>query len=701
MNRTQQLVAWARTSPTARIILCLTCIWMSLLAVFGLGGVFGAPVGLNIHPTGEDRVWTDLLDMPGFRTHRSWWAIASRNPLAPWWYEATGVLTALTPSGLFLAKKIVELIMALAASLLLFEILDRKRLGVSLGLGALILTWNFSGYVEQILFVMHIGLGVSLLAAYCYLRFIKTQRKTYQWLLAGLAAYFVALGTYTIQCGTPLAILALGLAFVDKTEPDPKRAARAATFWDVTYFLFVFVLYSMVWITTSGSTSSYFKLNAKLFLSNAWTSIVNLVWHQDTTDLVRTLRDHWSSSFLLITFGLSFCLSMAIMKWISRREPADSDNHSTIASRVSPALLLAIIAASIAIPTFAIEAMSTTWYPGSRSRMIQQVFQPLFYLVIVLAFAQVLLRTSFARQRFAYLSLSALFALGTVFAFEHNRKLLDLSHFEDQLVSHLKELANTEDQPSHFVVRIDAPDWYGGRNNELNRILMRQSFQSDLVSLDAVFPGVADPAQSVRLESEESGVYLPSIKRTVPYQDIRFGSFDGKQFTLLDPLREYPFEKFQVVDQRDVRAERPRLVAVSGARGNFHFEFDQQVPGRGWSVPEVSAVGESFVWMSASTATVEFEQPSNTALRLQFRLLQPAAVEARDSLECALRDEPLAMRVIDKTDNKWTYEATIPSTDQDQLTSLSFKVRKQTIPMISGRKLAIPFDWIDIQSIPQ
>ncbi len=701
MNRIEKVNLWVRTSPTAWIAITLTCIWLMMLAAFGIGGLIGAPVGLNIHPTGEDRVWTDLLEMPGFRTHRSWWAIASRNPLAPWWYEATGILTAATPAGLFFSKKIVELFMAIAASALLFEIFNRKQLALCVGFGALILTWNFSGYVEQILFVMHIGLGMSLLAAYCYLRFVKTQRKTYQWLLAALASYFIALGTYTIQCGTPLAILALGLAFVDHSDANPKRAARVKTFWDVMYFGIVFVLYSMVWITTSGSTSSYFKLDVSLFLSNAWKSIANLVWHQDMMDMSRTLRENWSLSFLVATVAVSFVLAMGIMKWLSNREKSMPKDDSVVANQFSPIWLLVVLGASIAIPTFAIETMSTTWYPGSRSRMIQQVFQPLLYLVLVLVIARSVSRYVLTYESSVKVWLSAIIALGTMLAWEHNRKLCELSSFEDSLVANLRQLVSEKDQPSRFVVRIDAPDWYGGRNNELNRILMKQSFESDLVSLDAIFPGPADPSTSLRLEADESGVYLPSIKGVVPYNEVKFASFDGKSFEIIDVADEKVFEGFQVIVQRDLRTPRPRLVSSSNETGVFRFDFDQKVPGRGWSVPEVSVAGESFVWMSSSKASIEFVQPANIELQLQFRLLQPVSTEARDSLEVSFRDNPIPIRVVDRSENKWTCEARIPVNQEEELASLTFSVDGNSVPSIAGRKLAVPFDWIRIQPITE
>ena len=333
--------------------------------------------------------------------------------------------------------------------------------------------------------------------------------------------------------------------------------------------------------------------------------------------------------------------------------------------------------------------------------MIQQVFQPLLYLLFVLLMVRSISEHSPARERSVKIWLSAFIALGTLFSWEHNRKLCELSGFEGSLVSHLKQLASNKDQPSRFVVRIDSPDWYGGRNNELNRILMKQSFQSDLVSLDAVFPGVADPATSLRLESDESGVYLPSIKAVVPYNEIRFASFDGQRFEMIDVGDGKAFKGFQVVVQRDLRTPRPRLVALNREKGVFQFDFDQKVPGSGWSVPEVSVAGESFVWMVGSKASIEFEQPANLELQLQFRLLQPVASEARDSLEISFRDVPLPIRVVDRDENKWTYEARIPVNQVEELASLTFSVDGKFIPTIAGRKLAIPFDWIRIQPIAE
>ncbi len=699
MDVSSRVVAFARQNTTVFLCLALLATWLLLLGILLICQLIGAPFSMNIHATGEDRVWTDLLDKGGFNTHRSWWALASRNPLGPWWYDAITPLLSLHPSGLYLSKRFVELLLALACALVFFEVLDRKRIGLSYGLGVLVLVWNFSSYIEQILFVMLIALAFSLFSLYAYLRYLKTQRSVVEWLLLSLAAYFIALGTYTIQCGVPLAVLIISLAYGSQALNVGSRLTAWYRSWlDASYFGVVFVLFTMIWITTSGPTSSYFKVNARLILQNAWTSIANMVWHQDTVDLTRSLTQNWSSASLAIVFAFSLALVAYVLRLIAKYEANRGSHESSFPSQWNPTVMLFAIALSIAIPTFALEAMSTIWYPGSRSRMIQQAFQPILYTALlygIVSYVGSLRRIPFLVEA----SLVIMIAFGTLVSFEYNRKLVELSSYERNLVAGLKALVPEVVRTTKFVVRLDNDDWYGGRNTELNRILMKQSYDSDLVSLDALYKGAADPTIALKISEDETGVFCPSAHQYVPYEDVVFASFDGKNVTRLPEVDSSTFSGFQVVYERKAGFSADRLASVRPTGERVEFQFDSNPPGAGWSVPESSSTGESFVWMSNKTASYEFYRPAETPCQVRFKTLQPISPEIRESMQLKVQGKFVPLHVVDTTDNKWIFEASLPPVNSDGPAVLEFVVTRTMPPPGASRELAVPFDWIQIEHI--
>jgi hypothetical protein len=170
-------------------------------------------VGFHIHPLGEDREMIRLMaNYPGFEMHRHFWtALESRNPLAPWWYQAFSPLIFLLPEGLYLLRKLVDLFLAGSVYLLVDQICRARLPKFALACGVLVLFWNFSGYVEQILWITCLAFGLSMLSVYFYCRYLDSGRATADYFVISLLLFFVALATYSIQCGVPIAVFLLGL----------------------------------------------------------------------------------------------------------------------------------------------------------------------------------------------------------------------------------------------------------------------------------------------------------------------------------------------------------------------------------------------------------------------------------------------------------------------------------------------------------
>src|SRR5271165_6358836 len=100
----------SRISPLWIIFIVWAASNLLLLALQALG----LGVGFQVHPLGEDREFTRLMaNYPGLELHHQFWTtLETRNPLAPWWYQAFSPLIFLLPEGLYLLRKLVDLFLA-------------------------------------------------------------------------------------------------------------------------------------------------------------------------------------------------------------------------------------------------------------------------------------------------------------------------------------------------------------------------------------------------------------------------------------------------------------------------------------------------------------------------------------------------------------------------------------------------------------
>ena len=106
----------SQISPLWIIVLVWAASNLLLLALQGLG----LGVGFHVHPLGEDRELNGLMaNYPGLELHHQCWTtLETRNPLAPWWYQALSPLIFLRPEGLYLLRKLVDLFLATSVYLL-------------------------------------------------------------------------------------------------------------------------------------------------------------------------------------------------------------------------------------------------------------------------------------------------------------------------------------------------------------------------------------------------------------------------------------------------------------------------------------------------------------------------------------------------------------------------------------------------------
>ncbi|MBV9672938.1 MAG: hypothetical protein JO076_08975, partial [Verrucomicrobia bacterium] len=312
-----------RLSPLWIIIL----VWAASLLLLLLLQALNSGIGFHIRPLAEDREWIRLVQKySGIEMVRQFWeTLEKRNPLAPWLYQAFTPLIFLMPEGLYLLRKLVDLFMAASVYLLIDQISRGRIPKLALACGVLVLFWNFSGYQEQILWIMLISFGLSILSVYFYCRYLDSGRAKADYIVISLVLFFVALATYSIQCGVPLAVFLLSLFRRQETGWRLSSAVWGAV-KDTFFFGILFVLFIQIWMTTSVPLENDFRLAPGQVLKQFRTSVSNFVWHIDTTFIVNSLRQHWP--MWLIVAGMSACAILFYLLFAAtgRREASSPAN---------------------------------------------------------------------------------------------------------------------------------------------------------------------------------------------------------------------------------------------------------------------------------------------------------------------------------------------------------------------------------------
>src|SRR6516162_7901147 len=255
----------SRISPLWIIFIVWAASNLLLIALQGLG----LGVGFQVHPLGEDREFTRLMaNYPGIELHHQFWeTFETRNPLAPWWYQAFRPLIFLLPEGLYLLRKLVDLFLAASVYLLVDQISRARLPKFAFACGMLVLFWNFSGFLEQIMWIPLTSLAFSILSVYFYCRYLDSGRAKADDFVISLLLFFIALGIYTIQCGVPIAAFLLGLFRRQETTGDRRLSATVCgAIKDTVFFGILFVLFIQIWITTSAPMDNFFRLDPGFFL---------------------------------------------------------------------------------------------------------------------------------------------------------------------------------------------------------------------------------------------------------------------------------------------------------------------------------------------------------------------------------------------------------------------------------------------------
>jgi hypothetical protein len=515
-------------------------------------------VGFIVHPLGEDRKMIRLMaDYPSLKMHQQFWAtLEGRNPLASWWYQAFSPLIFLMPEGLYLLRKLVDLFLAASVYLLVDQISRARLRKFALACGVLVLFWNFSGYIEQIMWVPLIALALSVLSVYFYCRYLDSGRATAEYLVISLLLFLVALATYSIQCGVPIAVFLLGLFRRQETSGSWRSSsAVAGAIKDTVFFGVLFVLFIQVWITTSTPSSGFgfFHLDPHLFLKHFLRSIGNLFWHRDTSDLIVLVKRDCPLWLVGASVGVSAILFYGAFVAVARKVATPPSAGSSVL-HLDLVLVVAVFCALVA-PTVLLESTTSMYLPGYRSRMVQQGFQPVLYLSILFLLTEYLFRRTGREVEYARnAGIALLCALAVVIGLEYNRLLSEQTRFERKLETGLKKILPALGKPTHLVVKmrgIRLGVWYSGVNLSMPSLFAQTAYNTNAVWLDPVYEGEPNAPKPVTFGSDQQGIYSPESGGWIPYKDVVLLEFDGQKMIRLTSIDRETFSGYGALYARE------------------------------------------------------------------------------------------------------------------------------------------------------
>ena len=539
----------SRVSPLWIILLVWASSNLLLLAL----QVLGLGVGFNVHPLGEDREFTRLLaNYPGPELyHQFWTTLETRNPLAPWWYHAFSPLIFLVPEGLYIVRKLVDLFLATSVYLLVDQITRKRLRKFAFACGVLVLFWNFSSYQEQILWIPLTSFGFSILSVYFYCRYLDSERATADDFVISLLLFFVALGTYTIQCGVPVAVFLLSLFRRQEAVRGWRLFAGAVK--DTIFFAILFLLFIQIWITASVPMGDFFHLDPAYFLRHFLRSLANLFWHHDTSYYIRSVIQDWPIWLIGTGLGVSAILFHCLFAAISRNEMTSPAARSSV-PYLDLLLVLAVFWA-LATPTLMLESTTLIWSPGTRSRMFQQGFQPVVYLSVLFLLTEYLFR--WMGQGVAYVrnvGIALLCATAVVIGLEYNRQLSEQSTFESRLETGLKKVLPALEKPTHFVVKMKGMKfgvWGSGCAWSMPSLFVQAAYNCNAVWLDPVYKGEPKASKPVTFGSDQQGIYSPESGAWIPYRDVVLVEFDGQTATRLTTVDQETFSGYGALYARE------------------------------------------------------------------------------------------------------------------------------------------------------
>jgi hypothetical protein len=533
--------------------------FLLLLATIYSLSLIGFSVGFDVWPMGEDRGWLAIMQSSkGTRLAQAFWQMNDRNPVSPWWYIAFRPIILGWDSGLLFVRYFMSLLCGISAYLCLRGVSGNDGRWFALAAGLLTAVFTANGYIDNIYWNFVGALSVTLLCIWAYTKFRDSAYLAYGWLSASLFLWFLAISSYTIQSGAVLAIGYLAYSAPMHGARDllshPVQRIRKAV-GDALPFAGILLVFLAVWRTTSRpEMSGYYQVNFSL--REAFRSLGLGVWHTDFPLLASWGTETLASPVGPVVFVLFAALIAAMLWFLLAREPVAE------ARVISPRGLFDVIVVGlcIAAPTVLLEASSSVWVPGTRWRMLHQLWVPLYATTVLFAlYAGVLAArpSAIARLKVLWVVLVALAsAYFAQVSLGHNRAQMRHTATERALFDTMAQVMSREPDVKHFVVRLE-PDAAWMSTDALSSLYANTWFQNRGVTL-RIIQSVPSPTPEwtswwpVVFASDEVGIKNTNFGGgTTSYKSTRVVSLGRASARILTGSGKEEFKGFQVEWERN------------------------------------------------------------------------------------------------------------------------------------------------------
>lgn len=138
-------------------------------------------------------------------------------------------------------------------------------------------------------------------------------------------------------------------------------------------------------------------------------------------------------------------------------------------------------------------------------------------------------------------------------------------------------------------------------------------------------------------------------------------------------------------------------------------EFDQLLPGKGWSFGEVGPTGETFQWMDNTEATIILPLMTDRDVSVEFRILHIMSPDILQSLTLFVNGQSVELTRRHDPEGAPIFIGVIPKAvivSDSRFTILTFRVSHTLIPHLifpnsdDIRTLGLAFDWLRIERQP-
>lgn len=533
----------------------LILIWVSYLILLVFLQLMGFTLGFRVWPLAEDRNWMNfILTSPGVKMTQSFWQLDGRNPLSAWWWFAISKLVKNTDYGLYAVRKLVDPFLAISVYLLLNQLARGKNKFFCFSVALTVLLWNFIILYEQIIWEFLVALGLNILTIYFYVKYIDLSRRCGDFLAISLVLYLVTIGTYTLQSGAPLAIACIAY-FRDPLVTLRERFKN--TIIDTSFYLALFIIYNCIWYTVSKSGDLYFAFNWYLFTQQFLKSIKQFVVHDNFYQFWQTCFNDWSLTVIVGVLFTGFFASLLLLNLLFK--------NITERSLKMFFVWVSMILITIAFPTMLVESTSAIWIPGTRSPMIQQIWQPLLYIGFIFFLIELFPFSERFKNLTLRLLVSAFLAVVLLFNLNYNYHLVLRTYYQENLKKGIKKINVGGGEKQYFLLkltRISDPD--------LNSIpITNESYANTMLPHKKFFlrPITNYPLPVLsnwRVEIGEDSVGVKnagSLKdsSSVPFKNLWILYFDGKKLWIPKVLYKEDFAGLQVDWKRKSSLDQTKL----------------------------------------------------------------------------------------------------------------------------------------------